>query len=314
MATRSYYSTPKITSMQYINVPLALMQEVKSDSLQWSLLAMSVALKCYSPSSTYIVVSEKKMRHDLHIGLRKLRKLLDAIRAGHPLFSISYDRKGRELITARCLRRDYAGILRMRDGRLSLHMSVAKVTLAKKEDICIANIEKEMRQLLLLAIINNKTRADELRSKGRPLSGTSSHAAETTLSVPYLAKATSRSSRTVIRMTQKAHTQGHIAIKQYPLLRCCDDMTRSRDFLAMGVCSPMLTPTLYDPKLQNVEELIRVGNLGFKRQCNDYQLLTHQLRHRFQHIIYAHRRRLTHNISISASKPMSQTDLHALFD
>lgn len=300
--------------MQYINVPMTLLQEVKTDPLQWSLVALSIALKCFSPSSTYIVVSEKKMRHDFHISLKKLRKLLTAIRAGHQLFSICYDNKGREHITARCLRHDYASMLKMRNGRTSLHMFVAKVTRPKKEDISITKIEKEMRHLLLLAIINNKNRADELQSKGCPLTGTASHAAKTTLSVPYLAMATGRSSRSVIRMTQKAQHQGELDIRQYPLIRCCDDMTRSLDFLAMGIASPMLTPTLYDRNLHSLNNLIRIGNLGFVRQCNDYLIRTYDLRHRFQHIIYGHRKRLTFNISVSDSRPMSQTDLHALYD
>lgn len=289
-----YFRTlPKVESTRYINVPVALLQEVKNDSLQWSIAALSVALKCFSPSSTYIFVSEKKFRNDFHLGQQKARKLLDAIRGGHPLFEIEYNRTGDGLIRARCYRRIYAHTMVLRSGRRSLDMTVIKATKMQTNEISISKIERELRHLLLLLDINNKTRADELQSKGTPLKGGSAHAASTTLSVPYLAAATGRSSRTILRMTKDAVNNKEISVTRYPLWRVCDDMLHGT------------TPT---------EGLIRVGNLGFTRRCNDYTMLSWELRHRFQHIIFSHRRRLTHNISVSDSTPLSQTDLHALFD
>ena len=61
--------------MDYFNVPMALLQEVKEDPLQWSLVALSVAMKCLSPSSTYIFTSEKRFRGDFHLGYTKARNL-----------------------------------------------------------------------------------------------------------------------------------------------------------------------------------------------------------------------------------------------
>ena len=159
----------------------------------------------------------------------------------------------------------------------------------------VTEIESEMRQLLLLTNISAKTRADELQSKGLPLTGSASHAAKTILSVNYLAQATGRSPRTISRMTKAARQQRLISVIQYPLVRCCDDILHT------------LPP-------ESVGKVIRIGFFGFTRRCNDYQLLSWDWRRRFQHIIYRHKSRMTFNIYVSKVKPLSQTDLHALYD
>ena len=187
--------------MDYINVPMALLQEVKEDPLQWSLVALSVAMKCLSPSSTYIFTSEKKFRGDFHLGYTKARNLLEAIREDNSLFQMTTCENGRVIIVARSLKKMYASKVILKDGRKSLEMVVGKVRCCTRENLHVTEIESEMRQLLLLTNISAKTRADELQSKGLPLTGSASHAAKTILSVNYLAQATGRSPRTVSRMT-----------------------------------------------------------------------------------------------------------------
>ena len=281
--------------MDYINVPMALLQEVKEDPLQWSLVALSVAMKCLSPSSTYIFTSEKKFRSDFHLGYTKARTLLEAIREGSSLFQMTTCPNGRTIIVARSLKKMYASQVTLKGGRKSLEMVAGKVRCCTHENLHVTDIEKEMRQLLLLTNISAKTRADELQSKGLPLTGSASHAAKTILSVNYLAQATGRSSRTVSRMTKAARQQRVISVIQYPLVRCCNDI-------------------LHTPSPQTVGKLIRIGFFGFTRQCNDYQLLSWEWHHRFQHILYAHRRRLTRNLTLPPGEVLSQTDLHALYD
>ena len=111
----------------------------------------------------------------------------------------------------------------------------------------------------------------------------------------YLAKATSRSARTVVRRSRSAREQGIISVTSHPLVRCCNNL-------------------LHDDLHSCPSGLIPIGFLGFTRQCNDYQLLSWDWRRRFQHIIYRHKGRMTFNIYVSKDKPLSQTDLHALYD
>lgn len=282
--------------MDYINVPMALLQEVKEDPLQWSLVALSVAMKCLSPSSTYIFTSEKKFRTDFHLGYTKARNLLETIREGHSLFQMTTCPNGRVIIVARSLKKMYATLVTLKDGRKSLEMVAGKVRCCTRDKLHVTDIEKEMRQLLLLTSISAKTRADELQSKGLPLTGSASHAAKTILSVNYLAQATGCSPRTVSRMTKAARQQRVINVIQYPLVRCCDDVLHDT--------MPVLP----------VGKVIRIGFFGFTRRCNDYQLLSWDWHHRFQHILYAHRRRLTHNIVLRHGEVLSQTDLRDLYD
>ena len=287
---------PRVLTMDYINVPMALLQEVKHEPLQWSLTALSVAMKCLSPSSTYIFTSEKKFRSDFHLGFAKARPILEAIRAGHRLFEWKTLPSGRTIIVARSLKKMYATQVTLKDGRKSLEMVVGKVRCRTRENLHVTDIEKEMRQLLLLTNISAKTQADELQSKGLPLTGSASHAARTILSVNYLAQATGRSPRTVCRMTRAARQQRTISVIGYPLVRCCDNV---------------LHDALPAPPYG---KLIRISFFGFTRRCNDYQLLSWDWRHRFQHILYAHRRRLTQNLVLRHGEVLSQTDLHALYD
>ena len=284
-----------VLTMSAINVPMALLQEVKKDRLEFSLAALSVAMKCYSPSSTYIFMSEHKFRHDFHIGYRKAELLLKALWKGHPLFRVEHLHDGRTIIVARSLKNMYGHWMTMKNGKLSLEMSVAKVSYRSRSEIRITEIEKEMQQLLFLTNINAKTRADELQTKGLPLKGSSSHAAKTVLSVNYLGKAINRSSRTVVRLNKSVKEQGLVRVTSHPLCRCCNNV-------------------LHEDLNAPAESLIPIGFFGFTRQCNDYQLLSWDWRKRFQHIIYRHRKRLTFNIYSSKDKPLSQTDLHALYD
>ena len=222
-------------------------------------------------------------------------KLLDAIFKGHPLFEVKRLADGRTVIVARSFKRLYGYWMTLRTGETSLAMSVAKMDCRSRGNIRIAEIEKEIQLLLFLTNINAKTRADELQAKGLPLTGSSSHAARTVLSVNYLAKATSRSARTVVRRSRSAREQGIISVTPHPLVRCCNNL-------------------LHDDLRPCPSGLIPIGFFGFSRQCNDYQLLSWDWRRRFQHIIYRHKGRMTFNIYVSKDKPLSQTDLHALYD
>ena len=149
---------PRVLTMDYINVPMALLQEVKEDPLQWSLVALSVAMKCLSPSSTYIFTSEKKFRGDFHLGYTKARNLLEAIREGNSLFQMTTCPNGRTIIVARSLKKMYASRVILKDGRKSLEMVVGKVRCCTRENLHVTEIESEMRQLLLLTNISAKTR------------------------------------------------------------------------------------------------------------------------------------------------------------
>ena len=295
MRKTSHSRKLNVLAMTAINVPMALLQEVKDDRLEQSLVAMSVAIKCFSPSSAYIFVNERKFRRDFQMGYTKSMKLLDAIFKGHPLFEVKHLADGRTVIVARSFKRLYGYWMTLRTGETSLAMSVAKMDFRSRGNIRIAEIEKEIQLLLFLTNINAKTRADELQAKGLPLTGSSSHAARTVLSVNYLAKATSRSARTVVRRSRSAREQGIISVTSHPLVRCCNNL-------------------LHDDLRLCPSGLIPIGFLGFSRQCNDYQLLSWDWRRRFQHIIYRHKGRMTFNIYVSKDKPLSQTDLHALYD
>ena len=125
---------PRVLTMDYINVPMALLQEVKEDPLQWSLVALSVAIKCLSPSSTYIFTSEKKFRGDFHLGYTKARNLLEAIREGNSLFQMTTCPNGRTIIVARSLKKIYASKIILKDGRKSLEMVVGKVRCCTREN------------------------------------------------------------------------------------------------------------------------------------------------------------------------------------
>ena len=295
MRKTSHSRKLNVLAMTAINVPMALLQEVKDDRLEQSLVAMSVAIKCFSPSSTYIFVNERKFRRDFQMGYTKSMKLLDAIFNGHPLFEVKQLADGRTVIVARSFKRLYGYWMTLRTGETSLAMSVAKMDCRSRGNIRIVEIEKEIQLLLFRTNINAKTRADELQAKGLPLKGSSSHAARTVLSVNYLAKATSRSARTVVRRSRSAREQGIISVTPHPLVRCCNNL-------------------LHDDLRPCPSGLIPIGLFGFSRQCNDYQLLSWDWRHRFQHILYAHRRRLTCNLVLRHGEILSQTDLHALYD
>ena len=72
-------SSPKVVVESHINVPLELLQTVRLDRLQWSLAALSAALKSYSPSSCYILRSVHQFCAAFHMGYDKAMKLLDVI-------------------------------------------------------------------------------------------------------------------------------------------------------------------------------------------------------------------------------------------
>ena len=101
MRKTSNFRKLNVLAMTAINVPMALLQEVKDDRLEQSLVALSVAMKCFSPSSTYIFVNERKFRRDFQMGYTKAMRLLGAIFKGHPLFEVKHFADGRRIIVAR---------------------------------------------------------------------------------------------------------------------------------------------------------------------------------------------------------------------
>lgn len=289
---------PKVLTRSHINVPLALLQSARNDRLWWGLVALSVAMKAYSPSSCYILRSEHRFRRDFHLGADKAKRLLHAILdEGHPLFRVKHCQDGSTQITAVSYKRDY-GYYAMFSHKSQQYrsrcMTAVEVTITNKVNIRVSALERQMRLLLMKSVISARNRADELQTKGCPLSASASHAARTILSIPYLADVTGRSQRSIIRMSKEAQRSGSLQAIKYPLERCCDDMSH---------------PTI------DVTGLIRIGNLGFSRRCNDYWLLHESDRRAFKHIIYGHRSRLTMNAcTLQAGQVLSQTDLHALYD
>ena len=213
MRKRSYSRKINVLAMTAINVPMALLQEVKDDRLEQSLVAMSVAIKCFSPSSAYIFVNERKFRRDFQMGYTKSKKLLDAIFKGHPLFEVKRLADGRTVIVARSFKRLYGYWMTLRTGETSLAMSVAKMDCRSRGNIRIAEIEKEIQLLLFLTNINAKTRADELQAKGLPLTGSSSHAARTVSELSGQGNEPQRSHRSPTEQvrTGAGHHQRHAA-------------------------------------------------------------------------------------------------------
>ena len=289
----------RINQMQCINVPLALLQQSSTDALEWSLVALSVAIKTFSPSSCYIYRGITRFCSDFHIGRTKAHKLLAAIEGGHSLFRAERCRDGLLHITAISFKRQYAyhATFSHRSQRYdSLCMVAVAITARQKDNLRVSAIGHEMRLRLMQSVINAKNRADELKTKGCPLTGSASHAAAMTLSIPLLAAVTGRSARSVIRLSRKAQQSGDLQAIHYPLERRCDDM-------------------LHPKPGTDVSCLIRIGNLGFTRHCNDYVILSREVRHAFKHIIYSHRSRLTHNhCTLRPGQTVSQSLLHELYD
>ncbi len=285
----------KVLTIDAINVPMALLQVAKKYDSRMGFVALCVAMKCISPSSTYIFRSVRKFRDDFHLGNARAKSLLKRIHSKQKLIRVEKLADGTEIFVANSFRKLFAGTMMLKGGVRSQEMSVVKVSYRSRGEICINEIEKELKELLYLADINAKSIADELQSKGLPLTGSSSHAARMVLSVKYMAKGINRSVRTVVRRNKAAREQGIIEVTSHPLIRCCDNI-------------------LHDPLNAPTDSLITIGTLGFTRRCNDYQLLSWDWRHRFQHIIYKHRSRMTFNIYYSKDHPLSQTELHDYLD
>lgn len=273
---------------KFINVPCQLLQEVQRDSMQRSLLALSVAIKCWSPSSVYICHSVKQMRRDFNIGKQRAEKLLKGVGAS-PLFLVSRTQDNALCITARCYRHHYAHRVQYGNHKPTSAMTVAKVTCRERQSLRLQDIDQELKELLTLMIINAKNRKDEFITK-HPTAGVPSHAARF-LSVNGLAKLSGCSDRTIIRRTHHLEQERQIAVRRYPLIRVCDN--------------------IYHAPLSVTQDLICIGALGFRRPINDYELLQWDMRKRFQHILFGHRKRLQHR---HTTVVMSQTDLHALYD
>lgn len=294
---------PKVIVESHINVPIDLLQTVRTDRLQWSLVALSVAIKSYTPSSCYILRSVRQFAATFHIGYRKAQKLLTVILSpeGHPLFRTQQRADGTTAIIAVCYRPLYAYHAQFSHHQKrydSLCMTVVEIVARSRENIRLAAIEHEMRLRLMQSVINAKTRADELQTKGIPLTGSTSHAARTILSIPMLAKVAGRSPRTVLRMSKESQQSGDLQAIRHPLECCCYDLNRPDP--AHGIPD---------------SGLIVIGTRGFTRRCNDYQLLQAQLRHAFKHIIYSHRSRLKPVArTLRQGTVISQSELHELYD
>ena len=297
-------NTPKVVEESHINVPLELLQTVRLDCLQWSLAALSVAIKSYSPSSCYIQRSVRQFCAAFHVGYTKATKLLDVILSseGHPLFRTQRCADGAVHITAVSYRPLYAYHAQFGHNRRrydSLCMTAVEIEARTRDNIRISAIEREMRLRLMQSVINARNRADELQTKGCPLTGSASHAARTILSIPLLAKVAGRSPRTILRMSRASQLAGEIQAIRYPLEHRCDDLNHP---------APDQSP-------ESLAGLIVIGTMGFSRRCNDYQILQHDLRHVFKHIIYSHHSRLRPVArTLRAGMTISQSELHEIYD
>lgn len=268
---------------KYINVPTSLLQTVKNDRLEFGLVALSVAVKCVSPSSTYLCHSVRQMRHDLHCGHAKALKLWQAVQQSS-LFVCSPLANGGLRIVARSYKSLY-GEVRTCHGFTSLHMDVVKVTCQDRQSISITTLEYELRQLMLQNCYHAQMRCDELKMNQRKHPGYSH--AHLDCSESRLGQYCGRSARSIIRYNHRLRQAGELRIDSHPLVRVVSDMNHA-------------TPA-------EREGLIEIHNLGFKRQSNDYTLLQRQSFHRHQHIIYGHRRRMTYHLSKSAQPSSSST-------
>ena len=290
--------TPKrvrVLVPMWINVPVELLQKAVNDPLEMSLVALSVAMKSDHVSSAYIFTNEWQFRKHFHLGQTKAHRMLGAIMAGHPLFSVTHS-KGHTVITARSFWKLYGSWMTYRNCPVR-HMSVVKATLRPRTDLRVTLIEKELRTLMLLTVMNARNRADELQSKGQPLTVAAAHASRTTLSVPYLSKVMGCCSRTVIRCTRQLENDGTIKVQRAPLVRCT-----------------ALSPTFFDKKPGQTDGRIRIHSLEFQRECNRYQIMLFTTRHRFQHIIRGHLLRYTLNYTLNRGEQVTQSLLHDICD
>ena len=281
-----------IAHSPYINVPVVALQEVREDSLQFSMLALSVAVKCLSPSSVYLCRSVSHFRQTFHCGKQKAERLLQALQQS-TLFCVCPLANGTLRITARSLKRMY-GTMACYRGYRSLQMNAVKATCLCPDNLRITQIERQLRQLLLTNAYHTQMRCDELTMNPRK-ANTHPHA-HRELSVKALASITGRCARTVLRYNQQLRQQGELRITTHPLVRVCCDMERATPAQRAG--------------------LIAIRNLGFTRQCNDYELLRRETFHRSQHIIFSHRRRLTHHFAAraAASTPEAAATLRSWGD
>jgi len=275
---------------KHINVPMRLLQSVRNDRLEFSLVALSVAVKCVSPSSTYLCRSVKQMRQDLHCGHAKATTLWSAMQQSD-LFACASLNTGGLRIVARSYKPLF-GEVRTCHGYTSLHMDVVKATCQSRDNICITSIERELRQLMLQNCYHAQMRCDELKMNQRKLS-THSHA-HLDCSVSRLGQSIGRSNRSVIRYNKRLRQQGELSVVSYPLVRVVSDMNHAAPEERQG--------------------LIAIHNLGFSRKSNDYQLLVRETFNRHQHIIYGHRRRMTYHVSKSCQQSPSTADFFFMHD
>ncbi|MBQ0056636.1 MAG: hypothetical protein KBT20_03165 [Bacteroidales bacterium] len=277
---------------KYINVPTKLLQTMPQDSLQRSLLSLSVAIKSLSPSSVYLCRSCKQMRKDFNMGKQRADKLMHAIHHSS-LFRVEQSKDGTLRITARCYRHDYAHTIQCGKHKASLAMNVAKIRCMEKDNIRLDDIEQELKEMLHLMFINSQNRKDELKTKhSKKQSETTPHA-NRSLSVNALSALSGYSGRTVIRRNNYLEAHGAISIDRCPPLFVCR----------------------YSGHLDAAEGsgFFRIKSNLFYRMVNAYQIEHFDMRKRFQHIIYSHTKRLTRNVVANDAR-LSMSELFELYD
>ena len=275
---------------KYINVPTNLLQTVKKDRLEFELVALSVAVKCVSPSSTYFCHSVRQMRKDLHCGHAKAVKLWEGMQHSH-LFVCTPMSEGGLRIVARSYKPLY-GEVRTCHNFTSLHMDVVKVKCQDRSNIRITQLEYELRQLMLQNCYHAQMRCDELKMNQRK-HPEYSHA-HLNCNRSRLGQYCGRSPRSITRYNNRLRQAGELRVVSYPLERVVSDMNHA---------SPA-----------EREGLIVIHNLGFKRKSNDYRLLIRQSFHRHQHIIYGHRRRMTYHLAKDCQQSSSTVDFYFMHD
>ena len=274
----------------YINVPTRLLQEVKNDRLGFSLVALSVAVKCVSPSSTYLCHSPRQMRKDLHCGDAKARKLWTAVQRSGLFVCSPFGREGLRIV-ARSYKPLY-GEVRTCHGFTSLHMDVVKAKCQDRDNIRITQIEYELRQLMLQNCYHAQMRCDELKMNQRKHANYSH--AHLDCNRSRLGTYCGRSTRSITRYNNCLLQLGELSVVRHPLERVVSDMSHA-------------TPA-------QREGLIEIHNLGFKRKSNDYKLLKSESFHLHQHIIYGHRRRMKYNLSKSDQQSSQTADFYFMHD
>lgn len=247
----------------YINIPLRLLVESKSDKEAWLAVSVAIAIKMRYISSAYRLDSVNGVRKAFHCGKLKAEKIISILNDGNFFYRMN------GIVVAKSFKKAYCESDTVKNNMTAFHMNVIKMECVSRDNIRISEIEKRLRLLLYQSAIAFAQKGDELK-KASQFSG-NSHASSMTLS--QIGKRAGRSRSTAIRYNKILESEGSIEVKRHPMDRVCDNM-------------------LHDCKDFN---LIEYNNLGFIRKPNTYKMVGDKFKTKFAHVIFNHKKRLTDN-------------------